>query len=72
MSVPRIKSTYALLDVMAGRKALAKHLAKHGPVRVTIEAEIVDPFGSDDGESIEFNCEVFSVKAHPTTKADAA
>lgn len=56
-----IRSTYMLLDVEKGRKALAKRLAKDGPVRVLIEAEIVDPFGSDDGTSIEFNCNVLGV-----------
>jgi len=58
MTAPVIKSTYAILDVMRGRKALAKHLAKHGPVKVLIEATITDPYGSDDGDSIEFNCDV--------------
>lgn len=60
---PRLSSTYAILDVMRGRKALVKHLAKHGPVRVIIEAEITDPYGIDDGESIEFNCDVLRIEA---------
>lgn len=55
---PRIKSNFALLDVEQGRKALVKHLTKHGSVPVLIEAVITDPFGSDDGVSIEFNCVV--------------
>ena len=46
---------------MRGRKALARQLAKHGPVRVLIEATITEPFGSDDGTSVEFNCAVHSV-----------
>lgn len=62
MKLPRIQSTYGILDVMRGRKKLAKHLAKHGPVRVTIEATITDAYGSDDGDSIEFNMDVQSVR----------
>jgi hypothetical protein len=58
---PRMKSTYAIIDVMSGRKALDKYLLKHGPLRVTIEAEITDAYGIDDGDSIEFNCNVLRV-----------
>lgn len=58
---PKIKSTYAIVDVMKGRKALARHIAKHGPVRVTIVAELTEPYGSDDGTSIEFNANVISL-----------
>lgn len=58
----KLQSTHAILDVMKGREKLAKHLAKHGPVRVTIEAEITYPYGSDDGESIEFCMDVLSVE----------
>lgn len=54
-------STYCLLDVMKGRKKLAKRLKKDGPLRVIIVADITDEFGLDDGESIEFNCDVISV-----------
>jgi hypothetical protein len=59
---PRVTSSYAILDVENGRKALAKHLAKHGSVPVLIEAVITDPYGSDDGVSIEFNCQVISLR----------
>lgn len=62
MSLPRIQSTYGILDVMRGRKALVKHLAKHGPARVIIEATITDTYGRDDGDSIEFNMDVRSVR----------
>ena len=58
---PAITSTYAIVDVMKGRKALARHLAKHGPVRVTIVAELTEPYGADDGTSIEFNANVISI-----------
>lgn len=60
--VPAFTSTYAIIDVMKGRKKLAKHLAKHGPVRVTIVAELTEPYGQDDGDSIEFNANVLSVE----------
>jgi hypothetical protein len=62
MSVPKFTSTYAILDVMKGRKNLARHLDRDGPVRVLIEATITDPYGQDDGTSIEFCCDVHSVK----------
>ncbi len=66
MSPPKFQSDYGMLDVLKGRKSLAKHLKKHGPVRVLIEATLTEPFGSDDGTSIEFNMDVTSVKlAHP-------
>lgn len=56
--VPRISSKYMLLDVEKGRRALEKYLRKVGPIPVVIHATIVDAFGSDDGTSIEFNCDV--------------
>lgn len=59
---PRISSSYAILDIGRGRKALVKHLDRHGPVRVLIEALITDPYGRDDGVSIEFNMNVVSVE----------
>ncbi|GEM_PF-2897865 len=59
--VPEITSTFALLDIQKGRKKLEKHLAKHGPVRVLIEATITEPWGGDDGTSIEFTCAVTGV-----------
>lgn len=40
--LPKLQSTYAIIDVMRGRKALAKRLAKHGPVRVLTEATITE------------------------------
>lgn len=54
-------SAYCLLDVMKGRKRLAKRIKKDGPLRVVIVADITDEFGWDDGDSIEFNCDVISV-----------
>ena len=60
---PEFTSDYMILDVMKGRAKLASFLKKSGPVRVLIEAEITEPYGSNDGTSIEFNCNVLSVRA---------
>lgn len=59
----KLQSTYANLDVMHGRKQLAKHFAKGGaPIPVIIRAQITGPYGCDDGTSIEFICDVQSVE----------
>lgn len=58
---PKIKSTYAIVDVMKGRRALKRHLEAHGALRVTIVAELTEPYGGDDGVSIEFNANVISI-----------
>lgn len=58
----KIRSAYAILDVEKGRKRLAKHIAQNGPVRVRIEATLTEPYGSDDGTSIEFSADVHQVK----------
>lgn len=58
----KIKSTYGLIEVGMGRKALLNRLKQEPGVRVTIEAVITDPFGADDGIGQEFNMEVLSVK----------
>lgn len=70
MKPPRISSQYAIIDVMRGRKALARHLEREGPMRVMIEAEITDPFGGDDGTSIEFNATVISITKVTTKGTD--
>lgn len=54
----KLQSTYALIDVMKGRKKLARHLATNGPVKVLIEATLTEPYGGDDGTSIEFCADV--------------
>jgi hypothetical protein len=69
--VPAFKTSgYAMLDVTTGRKALAKWFedAPHaGPtptafrIPVTIKAEVVGVWGSDDGISQEFDLEVSSL-----------
>lgn len=58
---PKIKSTYAIVDVMKGRRALKRYLEANGALRVTIVAELTDPYGGDDGVSIEFNANVISI-----------
>lgn len=57
----KFKSDFLLLDVKAGRKALAKQMARGEKVRVLIEATIEDQWGHDDGVSTEFSTEVHSV-----------
>lgn len=66
-----IKSDFAILDVKAGRAALAKHfkdrprLGECPPklrIPVTITGYIDDIHGSDDGVSREFSVTVQSVK----------
>ena len=61
MTVPAFTSTYGMLDVEKGRVKLASHLKKVGPVDVVIHATLTEPFGSNDGTSIEFNMNVHSV-----------
>lgn len=62
MSAPRIKSSYAILDVEQGRKALTKYLEANAGLPVIIHAVITDQYGHDDGTSAEFNCEVLKVE----------
>ena len=64
---PAIKSDFALLDVKGGRKALFKALGFTGrsdaaPIPVTITAEIVGAWGTDDGTSQEFELRVTGVQ----------
>jgi hypothetical protein len=59
---PRIKSTYAIVDVMQGRHSLARYLKANVGLPVIIHAVLTDPFGSDDGTSIEFNAEVSKIE----------
>lgn len=56
------KSDFAIIDVKAGRKALAKRLARGEKVRVLIDMVIEQQHGCDDGVSIEFSGTVQSVK----------
>lgn len=71
----RLQSTFAILDVMRGRRSLEKALKSGQSIPVVIEAEIVRPWGSDDGVSIEFELRVKSVRVvdavgiEPTTPA---
>lgn len=62
-TLPKITSSFAILDVKEGREALAEHLTANGAVRipVTITGFITETHGDDDGASIEFAVEVSSV-----------
>ena len=62
MQTAPFKSDFAILDVKAGRAALAKKLAAGKKVRVRIDMVIEAQHGSDDGVSIEFSGSVQSVK----------
>lgn len=62
MQTAPFKTDFAILDVKAGRAALAKKLAAGKKVRVRIDMVIEAQHGSDDGVSIEFNGSVQSVK----------
>ena len=71
LNLKTIKSDFAILDVLAGRKTLAKHFAglrgfvvcpKDKRVYVKIEGYIDGIYGSDDGVSREFSVAVQSVK----------
>jgi len=62
MQTAPFKPDFAILDVKAGRAALAKKLAAGKKVRVRIDMVIEAQHGSDDGVSIEFNGSVQSVK----------
>ena len=71
--IPKIKSTFALLDVTTGRKALAKlmppgsrGLPKDERIPITITGFISHQWGRDDGVSIEFGVDVTSVKLGAT------
>jgi hypothetical protein len=66
MKPPRIASSYAIVDITKGRKALAKHIKKHGPVSVVIHATLDGEYGRDDGTSIEFNATVTCLALSPT------
>lgn len=62
MNPAPFKSTFALLDVMAGRAALEKRLKKAGPIKVRVEMTVDYAWGNEDGTSQEFSCTVHSVK----------
>lgn len=67
--LPKIDSEYCIIDVTRGRMALKRYLAKNGPVRVQILVDLTEPFGRDDGVSIEFNGNVLGLTViTPPTK----
>ncbi|ODP39240.1 hypothetical protein [Sphingomonas turrisvirgatae] len=59
---PRIRSSYGILDVEQGRKALARYLQANAGLPVVIHAVLTDPYGGDDGTSIEFNMQVVKIE----------
>lgn len=56
------KSDFALLDVKAGRVALAKRVEGGEKIPVVIRGTISHRWGQDDGISIEFELDVTSIK----------
>lgn len=64
MQTAPFKSDFAILDVKAGRKALAKRIARGEKARVLIDMVIDCQHGNDDGVSIEFSGTVQSVKLY--------
>lgn len=62
---PKISSGYAIVDVTKGRHALQRFLKSHAGVPVIIHGTLTDPYGSDDGVSIEFNMDVLSIQVIP-------
>lgn len=63
MKPPRITSTFAIIDIERGRTSLVKYLRANPGLEVNIRAVITDPYGRDDGDSMEFNAEVLSIEA---------
>jgi hypothetical protein len=59
---PHIKSSYAIIDIEGGRKALARYLSQNPGLSVVIHATLTEPYGRDDGVSIEFNADVHSIE----------
>jgi hypothetical protein len=57
----KIDSDFAILDVMRGRAALAKRVAKGERIPVTIRGYLNNVNSHDDGVSIEIALEVTDV-----------
>lgn len=60
MKEPKVgKITFAIVDVKAGRKALAKLVEGHNhKIPITLSGFLVGQWGRDDGTSIEFEMDV--------------
>ncbi len=60
MSAPKVgKITFAIVDVKAGRKALAKIVEKHNHrIPITLSGYLVSTWSGDDGTSQEFEMDV--------------
>lgn len=59
---PHITSSYAIIDIERGRKALDKYLTKNAGLQVVIHAVLTNPYGSDDGVSTEFCADVLNIE----------
>jgi glutaredoxin len=65
MSLTKVSSDFAILDVTKGRDELAKRLDNQPgkpPIPVVIFGEITNIWGSDDGTSQEFTVKVKFIK----------
>jgi hypothetical protein len=62
----KLKSDFAIVDIMAGRKRLEAYLKgfpdKHQGLPVIIYGRLTYPWGVDDGTSIEFCLDVDNIK----------
>ncbi len=57
-----LSGQHAYIDIKIGRSKLAKIIASHKEVPVTIKGKIVDQFSGDDGTSIMFTIEMSDFK----------
>jgi len=62
MKPPLISSDFAIVDIKKGRNALAKYLRENARLSVVIHATLTEPYGNDDGVSIEFNADVTKIE----------
>jgi hypothetical protein len=61
----KIKSDFALLDVLGSGAALQRALAKRGGVPVVIKGRVTAAWGNHDGTSQEYQMLVQSVEVEP-------
>jgi hypothetical protein len=57
----KLRSSFAIVDIEKGRHRLARRLQDSGPIEVVLRGRLTQPWGSDDGTSIEFNMEVTDI-----------
>ncbi|PHS02131.1 MAG: hypothetical protein COA78_22045 [Blastopirellula sp.] len=60
--LPYDTTGYALLDVGKGRAKLAKAIDGKQKFKVSLEANVLGRYGSDDGVSIEFSLDITKFK----------